>query len=65
MQSTFSYSDGSSVTLTIAYYAPPSGVNYHGVGVEPDVTVELEGDSDLQYDAAIEELKKLINANNS
>lgn len=65
MQSTFSYSDGSSVTLTIAYYAPPSGVNYHGVGVEPDVTVELEGDSDSQYDAAIEELKKLINANNS
>ena len=65
MQSTFSYSDGSSVTLTIAYYAPPSGVNYHGVGVEPDVTVELDDDTDSQYNAAIEELEKLINANSN
>ena len=26
--------------LTVAHYNPPSGVNYHGVGVEPHVTVE-------------------------
>lgn len=65
MQSTFSFTDGSSITLTTAYYNPPSGVNYHGVGITPDVIVENTETEDLQYDAAVEELIKLINANNS
>ena len=74
MQNTYSYSDGSSATFTVAYYNPPCGVNYHGVGVAPDVTVELptpERDpetgeylpiEDTQLKSAIEELQKLINA---
>ena len=41
----------------IAY---PSNVNYHGIGITPDVTVEL-GETDTQMDAAITELSKLIN----
>jgi len=65
MQSTMSYTDGSSITLTVAYYAPPSGVNYHGIGVEPDEYTPLGEDSDTQYEKAIEELEKLLNANNT
>ncbi len=75
MQSGYSYIDGSTVTLTTAFYDPPCGVNYHGIGVSPDVYVELpepELDEetgkylpieDTQLNAAVEELKKLVNAN--
>ena len=75
MQNSYTYSaDGSSVTFTVAYYNPPCGINYHGIGVSPDVTVELPeperdpetGDflpvEDTQLDAAFTELEKLINA---
>lgn len=74
MQNTYAYVDGSSVTFTVAYYNPPSGVNYHEVGVAPDVHVELPEpkedpetgllyiDEDTQYKAATLELEKLINA---
>ncbi len=75
MQAGYSYLDGSTVTLTTAFYCPPSGVNYHGIGVAPDILVELpeaELDEetgkylpieDTQFNAAVEELKKLVNAN--
>ena len=42
MQSSYSLGDGSSVTFTTAYYNPPSGVNYHGVGISPDLGYEVE-----------------------
>ncbi len=62
MQNTYSYLfDGSSVTMTVAFYNPPNGVNYHGIGVVPDRTVELDDSGeDNQLSAAIEELQKLI-----
>ena len=60
MQSTYTLRSKSTLTLTIAYYFPPSRVNYHGEGVEPDVAVELSDDSDNQLDAAILHLKQLI-----
>ena len=76
MQNTYSYpADGSTVTLTVAYYNPPCGKNYHGVGVTPDVIAELpepERDAetgeylpveDTQLKSALEELKTLLNAN--
>jgi carboxyl-terminal processing protease len=70
MQSSIDYIDGSLVTVTVAYYNPPSGINYHGIGITPDVEVSLpelkDGETtveDTQLAAAIEELKKLINAN--
>ena len=55
--------DGSTITLTVAYYNPPCGENYHGIGIEPDITLELSDETDNQLDRAIEELKILINAN--
>lgn len=65
MQSTFYYSlDKSSVTFTVSYYKPPYGENYHGIGVNPDVFVELDGSGeDNQLKIAFDEMNKLINAN--
>ncbi len=59
-QSSYMLSDGSSVTFTAAYYNPPSGVNYHGVGVAPDEGYEVEArfsiEGDAQLDKAYEAL---------
>ncbi len=67
MQSSWAYYDSSSVTLTVAYYNPPSGVNYHGEGIIPDreATNEIHDGVlvDKQLEAATEELKALINNN--
>ena len=63
MQNTYSYADGSSITMTVAYYNPPCGVNYHGTGVTPDINVELTETGDAQLDRAFEAVKNLINAN--
>lgn len=40
-QNTFRLGDGSAVKLTTSYYDPPSGVNYDGVGITPDVLVTV------------------------
>lgn len=37
-------SDGSAVKLTISSYYTPSGVNIHGVGIEPDVVCEFDSE---------------------
>ena len=61
MQSSYYYPlDQSTVTFTVAYYNPPCDVNYHEIGVTPDVVVEITNDTDTQLEAAINELKKLI-----
>ena len=65
MQRTYTYYDGSSVSFTIAYNKTPLGEIYHGVGVTPDITVELGKTEDTQYITAIDELKKLINEKNN
>ena len=61
MQNTYEFTDGSAVTMTVAYYNPPCGVNYHNVGIVPDVDVELGEEGDAQLDAAYAEIDKLIN----
>jgi carboxyl-terminal processing protease len=68
MQSTRMMLDGSSITLTTAFYNPPSGVNYDGVGITPDVVVEdVGGVADEQLSAALSELRKMMGSvdNNS
>ena len=65
MQRVYAFQDGSAVTVTVAYYNPPLGENYHGVGVMPDVEVEnsvtVTG-GDAQLDAAIEAMDALLAA---
>lgn len=60
MQNTYAFTDDSAITLTVAYYNPPCGVNYDGIGIEPDVSVEKSADGDTQLDAAYLEINKLI-----
>lgn len=64
IQITFPYSkDGSSVTLTVAYYAPPSGECYHGIGITPDYMVENTETEDVQLGEAYRLLLDLVNNN--
>lgn len=72
VQSIVPLSDGSAVKFTTDSYFTPSGAEIHGVGIEPDVTVEAseellekgadpkapDPEVDNQLKAAIEELEK-------
>ena len=42
VQKIFSLTDGSAVKLTVSHYYTPKGNDIHGVGIEPDETVELD-----------------------
>ncbi len=54
MQQTVLFSsDGSSVTFTTAYYNPPSGVNYNGIGIIPDEGYEVDRCLGAQGDAQL------------
>ena len=66
VQSILPLSDGSSITLTVGLFNPPSNVNFDGVGITPDLEVVYQPDPEVdnQYDAAYAELQKLINGNN-
>ncbi len=64
--------DGSAVTITYFYYAPPYSENYDGVGIAPDLEIELSeeaqkknlykltSEEDVQLAAALSEIKAKI-----
>ena len=62
--------DGSAIKLTISEYFTPNGTNIHGIGIEPDIEVELPEDikgigvefldEDTQLQKALEVLKGKI-----
>ena len=56
MQNTFTFSDGSAVTLTVAYCYSPLGNQYNEVGIPPDV---VKDGIKEQLDTAKSEAKKL------
>lgn len=64
MQSILPLVDGSAIVLTTGLFNPPSGVNFDGEGITPDIVIplDLEGETDNQLDAAIEEITKMINS---
>ena len=49
MQETFALSDGSAVRLTVAYFNPPSGINFHGKGLTPDIEITLTEDEQKYF----------------
>jgi len=68
VQQIYEFEDGSGMQQTIARYYTPSGSYIHGVGITPDVEVELEGsfdpgitgpqpEQDAQLQAALDALK--------
>ena len=61
MQNTLTFTDSSAITLTVAYYNPPSGKNYHGEGIVPDIKVEKSQTGDAQLSRALTEITKIIN----
>ncbi|MFA5577378.1 MAG: S41 family peptidase [Tissierellaceae bacterium] len=62
--------DGTGLKLTISEYFTPNGTNIHGIGIEPDIVVELPEDvmeigvenieEDTQLRRAIDEIKLKI-----
>ena len=63
MQRTFAMRDGSAITITVAYYNPPSGNNYHGVGIIPDYPVEMTDENgDEQLNEAFVRINEIINS---
>lgn len=62
MQRTYALSDGSAVRLTVAYFNPPSGVNFHGVGLSPDIEVELNEEEKTYYYMLTDETDPVIKA---
>ena len=44
-QSTYKLQDGSAVVISVGKYCTPNGVDLTDVGLTPDVTVELDGET--------------------
>lgn len=44
VQKVYPLSDGTAVKLTVSKYYTPKGNNIHGIGISPDVEVELDAD---------------------
>lgn len=70
-QQTFRMSDGSAVAISTGHYSTPNGVNLEGIGVTPDITVEVDDETymaiyfstltkgeDPQLQAALEQFAK-------
>ena len=68
VQQIIPFRDGSAVKVTISAYYTPNGNNIHGLGIEPDVVCEFDGEAyyasdehpDNQLERAKEVLKDLI-----
>ncbi len=70
MQTTVPLTDGSAVSITYRMYNPPFSDNYHGIGIAPDIEVELDSalegkniykitdEEDNQLKAAVEALNQ-------
>lgn len=67
VQTVYPFTDGSGISITTAKYYTPSGICIHGIGIEPDIAVELNSEKaiseidineDTQLKKAIEILKK-------
>jgi carboxyl-terminal processing protease len=52
VQTIYQLDDGSAIKVTTAKYYTPKGNYIHGVGIEPDITLEYEysGPDDTSYD---------------
>lgn len=68
VQQIIPFRDGSAVKVTISAYYTPNGNNIHGLGIEPDVICEFDGEAyyenedhpDNQLEKAKEVLKEML-----
>ena len=71
VQSILPLNDGTAIKVTVSKYFTPNGRNIHGIGIEPDVRVELdeevanqltiEYEDDNQLQKAVEVIQKKLN----
>ncbi len=59
VQSLYPLGDGTAVKITVENYYTSGGHNIHGVGIEPDVEVELDKEA-FQADKTDNQLKKAV-----
>ncbi len=54
--------DGSGIKITVSKYFTPKGINIHGIGIEPDITYELDYERYLEegYDNQIQAASKYL-----
>lgn len=66
VQQIIPFKDGSAVKMTISSYFTPKGRDIHGVGIEPDITIEFDGDAyynaEESYDNQLEKAKEVLNS---
>ena len=65
--------DGAGIKMTVSEYFTPNDINIHGIGIEPDITLELNKDAtgygfeyydeDNQLQKAVEFLKEKMSSN--
>lgn len=64
VQQIMPFRDGSAVKVTISAYYTPGGHNIHGIGIEPDVEVEFDGEayygSEEHPDNQLEKAKEVL-----
>lgn len=62
VQRIFGFSDGSAIKLTVSHYYTPNGNDIHGVGIEPDETLEFDYDKYLEdkSDNQLERAKQIL-----
>lgn len=64
VQQIIPFSDGSAVKLTISSYYTPNGNDIHGIGIEPDVVCEFDGeayyDEENPFDNQLEKAKEML-----
>lgn len=62
VQRIFGLSDGSAIKLTVSHYYTPNGNDIHGVGIEPDETLELDYEKYLEdkSDNQLERAKQIL-----
>ncbi len=62
VQKYLAISDGSAVKLTTSKYYTPKGNNIHGIGIEPDETLEMNYEEYLEsgYDNQLERAKEIL-----
>ncbi|MGN0401954.1 MAG: S41 family peptidase [Acetatifactor sp.] len=64
VQQILPFKDGTAIKITISAYYTPSGKNIHGIGIEPDVICEFDGEayygSDDHPDNQLEKAKEVL-----
>lgn len=55
MQTTYTMKDGSAVKFTTAYFNPPSGKNFDGTGIMPDVEIKLNEEQRKTFEKGVVE----------